>query len=194
VVSSPRRIEARRSAALAGNAREEITYLNAGSSAEVSGKITDYVVRQEATQTVPSGTLKANFVGTSASMSRTARDGGRPDQVRSVNTEYDTDNNLPTKVADNGDSAKVDETCTITSYAKKSAPWLMALPIRVVASSGGCDAAPANPPENRVLSDVRTFYDGLTYGDASKGNATTVQQASLYERRPLLPDHRDEDL
>jgi YD repeat-containing protein len=31
-----------------------------------------------------------------------------------------------------------------------------------------------------VLSDVRTFYDGLAYGDASKGDATSVQRLHHY--------------
>ncbi|MFI5709547.1 RHS repeat-associated core domain-containing protein [Kribbella sp. NPDC051620] len=168
------------SAALAGRPREEITYLNSGSAVEVTGEITDYGARQTAAQTVPWGTLRSNFVGESAKKSRTTRDAGRPDQVKSMTTEYDPDNGLPTKVADYGDSAKVDETCTITNYAKKTAPWLVALPIRVVKSSGSCDASSANPPENRVLSDVRTFYDGLAYGDASKGDATTVQRVHHY--------------
>ncbi|GAA1138006.1 RHS repeat-associated core domain-containing protein [Kribbella jejuensis] len=167
-------------APLSGSPREQITYQNENSNTEVSGVITDYVVTQKAVQAVPGGTLQSNFVGASATQSRVHRDGGRPDLIRSVATTYDPDNGLANKVTDYGDATKVDETCTITAYAKKTVPWLVALPMRIVTSTGACDAASANPPENRVLSDVRTFYDGLTYGDASKGDATTVQRVHHY--------------
>ncbi|MDX6263469.1 MAG: hypothetical protein QOH84_5157, partial [Kribbellaceae bacterium] len=167
--------------ALAGRTREEILYLNASSTAEVSGAITDHVIRQTAAQTVPWGTLRANFVGDSMTKSRTARDGGRADLIRVISTEFDPDNGMPSKVSDGGDSEKADETCTITSFAKKTAPWLVSLPIRIVSSTGACDAASANPPESRALSDVRTFYDDLTYGDASKGDATSVQRIHHYD-------------
>ncbi|WP_405056347.1 hypothetical protein OG474_26850 [Kribbella sp. NBC_01505] len=166
--------------ALAGNQREQVDYQNATSNNEVSGVITDYVITQKAAQTVPGGTLKATFVGVSATQSRVARDGGRPDQVSTTATQYDPDNNLPMKVTDFGDATKTDETCTITNYLKNTATWLIALPIRIVTSAGACDAGSPNPPEDRALSDVRTFYDGKDYGVATLGDATTVQRLHHY--------------
>jgi RHS repeat-associated protein len=167
--------------ALAGSPREQITYQEANSTSEVSGTITDYVLSEKATQVVPWGTLRSNFVGASSVTNRTARDGGRPDLVSRVTTQFDPDNGLPNRVNDEGDLAKVDETCTITNYAKKSATWQVALPIRIVTSTGACDSASANPPESRALSDVRTFYDGLaTYGTVGLGDATTVQRMQRY--------------
>ncbi|TDD58955.1 hypothetical protein E1263_16850 [Kribbella antibiotica] len=166
--------------ALAGNVREQVEYQHATSNNEVSGVITDYAVTQKAAQTVPGGTLKSTFVGVSATQSRVARDGGRPDEISTTATQYDADNNLPVKVTDFGDATKADETCTITNYLKNTDTWLLARPIRIVTSSGACDAESPNPPENRVLSDVRTFYDGKAYGVATLGDATTAQRLHHY--------------
>ncbi|GAA1576750.1 RHS repeat-associated core domain-containing protein [Kribbella hippodromi] len=165
---------------LSGNPREQITYQNATSNNEVSGVITDYIITQKAAYAVPGGTLKSTFVGASATQSRVARDGGRPDLVSSSSTQYDPDNTLPTRVSDDGDVTKTDETCTVTSYLKNTTTWLIALPIRNVTSTGACDAESAAPPENRVLTDVRTFYDGQAYGVATLGDATTVQRLHHY--------------
>ncbi|MFK4087814.1 polymorphic toxin-type HINT domain-containing protein [Kribbella sp. NPDC020789] len=167
--------------ALMAKQLEQITYLSAASSTQVSGTITEYSIQPTATQTVPWGTLTANFVGDAEVKSRTVRDGGRPDLVRTTATEYDPDNGLPAKVSDLGDVSKSgDEACTITSFTKKTTSWLMALPTRVVSSSGVCDAYSANPPEARAVSDVRTFYDKLTFGDASMGEATSEQRLDRY--------------
>ncbi|MFF1821545.1 polymorphic toxin-type HINT domain-containing protein [Kribbella sp. NPDC058245] len=167
--------------ALAGSPREQVTYQDATSNAEVSGQITDYIITQKASYAVPGGTLKSTFVGTSATQNRIARDGGRPDQVTTTATTYDPDNNLPTKVTDFGDASKTDDqTCTITNYLKNTATWLLGLPIRIVTSSGACDSVSPNPPESRVLTDVRTFYDSKAYGVATLGDATLVQRLHHY--------------
>ncbi|MFC9690824.1 RHS repeat-associated core domain-containing protein [Kribbella sp. NPDC056951] len=167
--------------ALSGSPREQITYQHATSNTEVSGVITDYLITPKASYAVPGGTLKSNFVGTSATQNRIARDGGRPDLVSATSTTYDPDNNLPNKVTDHGDAAKTgDETCTITNYLKNTATWLLALPIRSVTSTGACDSESANPPESRVQTDVRTFYDGKAYGVATLGDATLIQRLHHY--------------
>ncbi|MFB6719347.1 RHS repeat-associated core domain-containing protein [Kribbella sp. NPDC056345] len=166
---------------LAGSPREQITYQHATSNTEVAGVITDYLITQKASYAVPGGTLKSTFVGSSATQNRIARDGGRPNLVSATATTYDPDNTLPTTVTDHGDAGKSgDETCTVTNYLKKPASWLLALPIRNVTSTGACDADSANPPEDRVLTDVRTFYDGKPYGDATLGDATSVQRLHHY--------------
>ncbi|GAB3933071.1 RHS repeat-associated core domain-containing protein [Kribbella albertanoniae] len=166
---------------LAGSPREQVTYPNATSNTEISGSITDYSIDEKASQTVPGGVLKSNFVGTSATKSRTTRDGGRADLVRSTATQYDPDNNLPVKVTDFGDAAKSgDETCTLTSYAKNPATGLIALPLRNVSSTGACDATSASPPEDRVLSDVRSYYDGKPFGTVTLGDATSIERLQHY--------------
>lgn len=169
-------------APLAGQPREQISYQEANSSAEVSGTITDYFRHQTAAYSVPWGTLRSHFVDTSATKTRTARDGGRPDLVRTVVTDYDTQNGLPIMVNDYGDSAKIDEICTLTSYAKNATAWLMKHPSRVVSSEGECGATSANPPADKVLSDIRTLYDNLAYGAApTKGNVTATQRLNYYD-------------
>lgn len=169
-------------AALRGRQREQITYTGAGSNEEVSGIRTDYWVYEKASQTVPWGTLRANFINPSSTIARTHRDGGRADLIRTTTTEYDTDNGLPVRVTDYGDSTKTDETCTVTSYAKNTTAWLMSYPSRVVTSKGVCDSGSANPVEADALSDVRTLYDGGGFGAApTKGSVTTAQRLSGYD-------------
>ena len=169
-------------AALRGREREQITYAGAGSTEEVSGVRTDYWVYEKAAQTVPWGTLRANFINPSSRITRTHRDGGRADLIRTTATEYDTDNGLPVRVTDYGDSTKTDETCTVTSYAKNTSAWLISYPSRVVTSKGVCDSGSANPVESRALSDVRTLYDGGGSGAApTKGSVTAAQRLSSYD-------------
>ncbi|WP_405056243.1 RHS repeat-associated core domain-containing protein [Kribbella sp. NBC_01505] len=166
---------------LAGSPREQITYLNgAAFSPVLSGTITDYSIAEKASQTVPGGVLKSNFVAASETRSRVVRD-GRSDQVRRTTTAYDPDNNMPVKVTDFGDAAKSgDETCTLTSYAKNPTTGLIALPLRTVSSTGACDATSATPPENRVLSDVRSYYDAKPFGTTTLGDATSVERLHHY--------------
>ncbi|MFK4086134.1 polymorphic toxin-type HINT domain-containing protein [Kribbella sp. NPDC020789] len=167
---------------LAGSPREQIIYLNATvGSPVVSGVIMDYSIDLKASQTVPGGVLKSNFVGVSETRSRVIRDGGRTAQVRKTLTEYDPDNNLPVKVTDLGDAVKSgDETCTLTSYAKNPTTGLIALPLRNVSSVGECDATSASPPQDRVLSDVRSYYDGKPFGTTTLGDATSVERLDHY--------------
>ncbi|MET7282667.1 polymorphic toxin-type HINT domain-containing protein [Kribbella sp. NPDC005582] len=176
--------------ALAGQVRESITFQAAGSNTEVSGEITDYWVKPTATQQVEgAGTettsddliLTAGFVRPSATQSRTARDAGRPDLIRTVSTTYDDTTGLPVKSQDAGDSAKVDETCTLTSYASNAAKGLIAYPSRIVTSKGLCDAGSDTPGADRVLSDVRTMYDGGAFGAApTLGEVSSTQRLSSY--------------
>lgn len=176
--------------ALAGQVRESITYAAAGSNAEVSGTITDYWVAQTAAQTIegaatPATTddlvLTANIVRPSATQSRTARDAGRPDLIRTVTTTYDDVTGLPIKSQDAGGSATGDEICSLTSYASNTAKGLIDYPSRTVMSKGACDSASDNPGTDRLLSDVRTLYDDGAFGvPPTTGEVSSTQRLSSY--------------
>lgn len=166
---------------MAGLVREAITYAADGSNAEVSGNLTDYWVQETAAQTIETGLVRrAALVKPSAKAARIARDGGRSDLIHAALTEYDAATGLPVQSQDEGDSTKTDETCTVTSYAKNAATGMVASS-RVVSSKGRCDAASANPPETRVLTDVRTFYDNGAFGATpTKGEVTSTQRLTGY--------------
>ncbi|MFI5736553.1 polymorphic toxin-type HINT domain-containing protein [Kribbella sp. NPDC051587] len=178
-------------AALAGQVRETVTYQGAGSDTEISGAITDYWVKPTATQTVEGAstptttddlTLTAGFVRPSATRSRTARDAGRPAQLRTVTTSYDDSTGLAITSQDEGDAAKsADETCTLTSYASNAVKGLIAYPSRIVTSKGRCDSGSDTPGSDRVLSDVRTIYDGGDFGaPVVQGEVSSTQRLSSY--------------
>ncbi|WP_198675816.1 RHS repeat-associated core domain-containing protein [Kribbella monticola] len=180
--------------ALAGKPRESITYQAAGSTAEVSGTITDYWTKTTATQTVepasvtdpdhdPALVIRSDFAKTSSSQSRTARDAGRDPMYRTVTTAYDDATGLPVKSQDGGDAAKLnDETCTLTTYASNSTTGMVAYPSRVVTSTGLCVADSADPPKERALADTRTSYDSGGFGVApTKGDVRLVERLSGYD-------------
>jgi RHS repeat-associated protein len=168
--------------ALNGLVREAITYASNSSNTEISGNLTDYWVHETAAQSVETGVVRrANFVKPSAVAGRITRDAGRSDLVHVALTEYDPATGLVIQTEDQGDSAKVDETCTLTSYAKNAAIGLV-VPSRIVTSEGRCDAASVNPPENRAMTDNRTFYDGGSLGAApTKAEITTTQRLNGYQ-------------
>ncbi|WP_169501808.1 RHS repeat-associated core domain-containing protein [Kribbella catacumbae] len=167
--------------ALNGLVREAIAYASDSSNTEISGSLTDYWVHETAAQTIETGLVRrANITKPSAVAGRITRDGGRSDLVHVALTEYDPATGLVVQTEDQGDSAKVDETCTLTSYAKNAATGLV-VPSRIVTSEGRCDAASAFPPENRAMTDTRTFYDGGSLGAApTKGEITTTQRLDGY--------------
>ena len=102
--------------------------------------------------------------------------------VRSTSTWYDEATGLVIKSQDAGDAARVDETCTITSYASNTTTGLVSYPSRVVASKGLCDASSASPGQDRLISDVKTLYDAGAFGVApTKGDIKSLQRLSSYD-------------
>ncbi|MFF9409983.1 RHS repeat-associated core domain-containing protein [Streptomyces anandii] len=120
------------------------------------------------------GTVTANLTGTSETKNWTSLDDGAGSKWRitSTTTEHDTVAGRVTQVDDRGDtSTSADDRCTRTSYATNTADNILNLPQRVETVAKSCDAAVDRSKD--VISDVRTAYDGKTYGDApTKGDAT----------------------
>ncbi len=121
------------------------------------------------------GTVTANFTGTASSRSWTSLDQGAGAKWRTTATAstYDTVAGRVTEVSDLGDEAdQDDDQCTRTTYATNTDKNLLTLPARVETVAKKCATSPDRAKD--VIVDVRTAYDGGSYGTApTKGDATT---------------------
>ncbi|WP_435240228.1 RHS repeat-associated core domain-containing protein, partial [Streptomyces sp. YPW6] len=120
------------------------------------------------------GTLTANFTGTAESKTWTSLDNGAGTKWRTTanSATYDTVAGRVIRVHDQGDtSITTDDQCTRTTYTTSAK--ILGLPSRVETVAKPCDATVDRSKD--VTSDVRTAYDGGTYGaDPTKGDATAV--------------------
>lgn len=153
------------------------TVSHSGPSGEVLAKTVNRPWHHEtAKKTRAWGTVTANLTGTTRSRSWTSLDDGAGSTWRTtiVDTEHDTVAGRVTQIHDRGDTEKSsDNKCTSTTYATNTADNILTLPSRVEAVAKACDATVSRPDD--VISDVRTAYDGGTYGEApTKGDATAT--------------------
>lgn len=159
---------------LQGKIREEITY-NGIAGAEVDGSINDYTVIAT-TATNPEG-RKAQIVQTTRERNRTALAVGgfrRTDQT----TTFD---NLgyPIEVEDLGDTATPDDDlCTRIGYARNATKWILDTVSTSQDRAGRCANWPANPTNDQIIEDARTYYDGLPLGEVDKGLPTRTETVS----------------
>ncbi|WP_455431521.1 hypothetical protein [Streptomyces celluloflavus] len=121
------------------------------------------------------GTVTADFTGTASSRSWTSLDQGAGAKWRTTATAstYDTVAGRVTEVSDLGDEAdQDDDQCTRTTYATNTDKNILTLPARVETVAKKCATSPDRAKD--VIADVRTAYDGGSYGTApTKGDATT---------------------
>ncbi|WP_461025831.1 polymorphic toxin-type HINT domain-containing protein [Streptomyces sparsus] len=122
------------------------------------------------------GTVTANVTGSASNKTWTSLDDGAGTKWRttSSSTTFDTVAGRPIKADDRGDSSTAaDNQCTRTTYATNTDTNILNLPARVETVAKACDAATDRAKD--VVSDIRTAYDGGTYGKApTKGDATAV--------------------
>ncbi|MEO3746487.1 RHS repeat-associated core domain-containing protein [Plantactinospora sp. B5E13] len=161
--------------ALAGFAREAITYHGVGGSA-LDGEINDPWI---SAATATRGTTRAYLIGVASRRSRLALSSGgwRRTEVRTTYDSY----GLPSQVNDLGDTSTTDDDeCNRTTYARNTARWMIDYPVRDERVSVPCGATPSYPAD--VISDVRTLYDGsTTFGTApSRGDVTLTQELASY--------------
>lgn len=123
------------------------------------------------------GTITANFTGTEAARTFTSLDDGAGKKWRqtATATKYDTVAGRPTEADDFGDtSTSDDDQCTRTTYSDNPDDNILALRSRVVTTAASCATASVDRTKG-VISDVRTAYDGGSYGGRpTKGEATGV--------------------
>ncbi|PWJ02465.1 sugar-binding protein [Streptomyces sp. NWU49] len=129
------------------------------------------------------GTVTANLTGTAHTRTFTSLDDGAGTKWRTTSstTTYDTVAGRVTQIDDRGDdSIPDDSTCTRTTYATNPTKNILGLPSQVETVATACAATPARPGD--VLSDVRSAYDGASYGTApTKGDATATALLKKYD-------------
>ncbi|MGY3791101.1 RHS repeat domain-containing protein [Streptomyces antibioticus] len=163
----------------AGQLREQITY-DGVDGPEVTATVETPWSLTTATAKHSYGTVNAYMVRTGASTTRTALTGGR-ELIATKSTTYDPKSGLA--LTEETDAAG-DKDCTVTEYAVNTTAWILNLPQRVEKVSTGCEQTPertGDPKTTDVVSDVRTSYDGQTWGKApTKGEATKVERVTGY--------------
>ncbi|MFI2030963.1 polymorphic toxin-type HINT domain-containing protein [Streptomyces buecherae] len=129
------------------------------------------------------GTVTSDLTGTGHSKQWTSLDDGAGQKWRTTETTttYDTVAGRITRVDDAGDTATIsDDQCTRTTYAVNTAANILTLPAREETVAVACGETPDRAKD--VISDVRTAYDGGTYGDApTKGDATATATLKTHD-------------
>ncbi|WP_051809289.1 RHS repeat domain-containing protein [Streptomyces sp. NRRL S-378] len=161
----------------AGFVREVITY---DGQTEISAAVNDPWSHRTASHKYAWGTTEAWLVKAGTTTSRTAISGGT--LKKSTTTTYDTTYGMPTKVDESGDIAKSgDETCSVKTYVRNTAAWLVNFASRIETYAVGCGALGALKFPEDAISDLTTGYDGQAVGAApTKGDATSAYRLSGY--------------
>jgi RHS repeat-associated protein len=122
------------------------------------------------------GTIAAHYTGSTETRTFNSLDAGTGEQWRttSTTTTFDTATGRAVQVHDSGDwSTAADNECTRTTYATNADRNILNLTSRVETVAGSCTGTPDRSKD--VISDVRTAYDGKTYGAApTKGDTTAT--------------------
>ncbi|MBB5121784.1 RHS repeat-associated core domain-containing protein [Streptomyces eurocidicus] len=130
------------------------------------------------------GTVTANFTGTESARTYTSLDDGAGTKWRNTatTTVHDTATGRARQVDDHGDtSTPDDDRCTRTTYADNTDANILNLPSRIETVATSCATATVDRAK-AVISDVRTAYDGGTYGATpTKGEATSVATLNKHD-------------
>jgi RHS repeat-associated protein len=167
----------------AGMVRESITY-NGPGGAEVTGTAYEPWQSAPTTKRIAGGiTVYARYVQTTATHTRTARDGGRAPQTTTTVATFDDVFGMPISTEDRGDDAVAgDERCTLADYARNTTAWLVSTVSRQRVYAVDCAKAQAGPlTDDDVVGETRTYYDGLGLGAApTKGEVTRTEEMNAY--------------
>ncbi|WP_308288567.1 polymorphic toxin-type HINT domain-containing protein [Streptomyces macrolidinus] len=163
--------------AMAGFNYKTVTYDKPNGKA-VTRAINQPWYHQTATKSRSWGDISAYFSGIKNTTTLALTDDGNGALTKwrktSKSTGYDTVAGRPIRVSDYGETAVADNTCTLISYAPTGSTLVQTKVQRVETVAGDCGSATLDRSKD-VISDVRTAYDGLAYGEApTKGNATAT--------------------
>ncbi|GGM24770.1 hypothetical protein GCM10010129_81580 [Streptomyces fumigatiscleroticus] len=138
---------------------------------------------QTASRTRSWGTTTANLTGTAATRTWTSLDGGAGSKWRTTYTTNTFENTAGRIVQtdDLGDeSISTDNQCTRTTYADNTTDWILDKPSRAETVAVKCADAPNRAKD--VIADVRSAYDGQSYGAApTKGDATRTASLQSHD-------------
>jgi RHS repeat-associated protein len=169
--------------AFAGLTRESILF-NGPGGAVVSRTVNEpWQSDPTASRTIDGWTVHARLIGTEATHSRTALDGGRADRVTTTRTTFD-DYGMAVSVDDLGEAAPGDEVCTTTDYEpRNTTDWIVNKPHAVKTYAVDCDTAdpPGSLTEAQVIGETRTRYDDHAFDVApTRGLATRVENMAAW--------------
>jgi len=168
----------------AGQTRSSITY-NGPAGAEISSQVNQpwRSTTATASRTINGVTVDARYTGIEETHSRVALDHTPWWRTSSTHTQFDS-YGMPMRADDFGDDAVTgDEQCTVTSYNRNTAAWLLATVSESTRYALTCAAAanPASLTEADVISNVRTSYDTQAWGTMpTKGMVTSVAAATAW--------------
>ncbi|WP_460744696.1 RHS repeat-associated core domain-containing protein [Mariniluteicoccus endophyticus] len=158
--------------ALRGNPRETLTY-NGPNGPVIGAESFEFTL--PAPRATNSRGWKAQPVHQTVHASKAAvADGWRRGEIR---TSYDAEGRA-VQIEDRGDLAVAgDEQCTRKTYAVDNGSGVQDAESSEQVRATSCAAWPAVPTTDQVIEDVRTFYDGLPFGQVGAGNATRNEEA-----------------
>jgi len=163
---------------LAGQLREQITYLGTTGTVVSKTKKDPYQFGPTATQALLGVTLEARLFSTAVTTDKTALDAGRGWRTtRTTNTFLPDRTGRLSQVDNEGDVATAtDDQCTRYTYATNPDATMYNFVARVETVGVSCAATPDRAVD--VLSDVRTWYDNATsFGTSlSRGLTTRTEQ------------------
>ncbi|WP_432066461.1 RHS repeat domain-containing protein [Streptomyces sp. C10-9-1] len=129
------------------------------------------------------GSIAAHYIGTAHTKTFNSLDGGAGVRWRTTSTATTFDDTTGRAVQANDfgdDSTAADDECTRTTYATNTSLNVLGLTSRVETVAGSCADTPDRSRD--VISDVRTAYDGKSYGAApTKGDSTTTATLTSHD-------------
>ncbi|MFH8223139.1 polymorphic toxin-type HINT domain-containing protein [Streptomyces sp. NPDC018057] len=162
----------------AGQLREQSTYNGDNTSQTVtSTSYTPWRSGATATRVRPGlPDLNAYMVDIGKEVTRTTISGGKT-RVTETDRTFDS-YGMVASVFEAGDTSRAgDETCTTTTYARNADEHLLDLVARVEKVAVPCGAAVNRPGD--VVDDVRTSYDGKSFGAApTAGDITRTERVN----------------
>jgi RHS repeat-associated protein len=150
--------------------REQIV-VNGPGGAAVSGAIID---PWQSEPTATRGAVTARRIGTKATHTWVALDGGRGVRRTTSISQFDGNGHI-TQTEDQGDDADPnDSRCTKYSYVNNTTAWLIDLVSRTESYALACGQVATRAED--VISDVRTSYDDGVFGATPvRGDPTQVE-------------------
>ncbi len=175
---------------LAGQLREEVTYLGTTTTVVDKTRKDPYQFGPTASQNLLGVTLEARVVSTAVTIAKTALDAGRGWRTtRTTNTFLADRTGRVSQVDNEGDvTMAADDQCTRYTYATNPGATMLSFVARIETVGVSCATTPDRSVD--VLSDVRTWYDGATSFGTSVSRGLTTRTEQLADWNGGSPIYR----
>src|SRR6266508_2264587 len=175
---------------LAGQLREEVTYLGTTTTVVDKTRKDPYQFGPTASQNLLGVTLEARVVSTAVTIAKTALDAGRGWRTtRTTNTFLADRTGRVSQVDNEGDvTMAADDQCTRYTYATNPGATMLSFVARIETVGVSCATTPDRSVD--VLADVRTWYDGATSFGTSVSRGLTTRTEQLADWNGGSPIYR----